>query len=472
MNVYLLGIGGTGMSALAGLFSNSGHRVCGSDNKLYPPVDKLLAEMNLKVDLGYRSSDLPRDTDLFVIGNVISRGNPQLEYILDNDLEYTTMAAALGDYFIRGRKSVVIAGTHGKTTCSAFASHLFNLAGLDPGFFIGGKPIDFPANFRPARGEFFITEGDEYETAFCDRSAKFLKYRPRYLLIPALEYDHADFYPDEQLYLQAFRNLVNLVPASGLIVINSDDEMARAAVSNALAPVLKVSLEKGDYLLEDQKNDCRENFFILGRQGFKQKLSTCLPGIYNARNLAIVIALADHLGIAPRTVAEACRGFQGVERRFQHLRSIGAVDFYEDFAHHPTALALALEVARQGDPEKKLLAVFEPGSGSLKRKVFQQRLAPALAQADSIIIKRPAGLERIPVGQRLDLEKLAVEIRELGREVLLCDEYQEVRAVLASLDFRQPTRLLILSNGSFGGLPAFVREELQPEKKTAAADSF
>ncbi len=462
MNVYLLGIGGTGMSALAGLFRSCGHRVGGSDNALYPPVDRLLAEMNLKVDLGYRSADLPEDCDLFVVGNVISRGNPQLEFILDNDLEYTTMAAALGRHFISGRQSVVIAGTHGKTTCSAFSAHLFTLAGLNPGFFIGGKPLDLAANFQPARGEFFITEGDEYETAFCDRSAKFLKYRPRYLLIPALEYDHADFYPDENLYLQAFRNLVNLVPANGLIVVNGDDEMAGAAVSGALARVQTVSLEKGDYLLQDLRTDSQGISFVLNHRGSKQKLSSSLPGIYNARNLATAAALADHLGIAPQTVAEACRTFRGVERRFQHLRTIGAVEFYEDFAHHPTALALALEAAGQAAPGKKLLAVFEPGSGSLKRNVFQRRLAPALARADGIIIKQPAGLDRIPIHQRLDLEKLALELRELGRDILICAGDQEVRAALAGLDFKQPTRLLILSNGSFGGLPDFVRRELNP----------
>ncbi len=211
--VFLCGIAGTGMSALAGLFHEAGWRVFGSDSRFYPPVDRLLAELGVTLFQGFDPGNIPAGVDLCVVGNAISRGNPEAEFILDRRLEYLSMAEALQRHFLRGKRSIVVAGSHGKTTTASFVAHLLDVAGLEPGFFIGGKPGNFAANYRTARGEFFVSEGDEYETAFFDRSAKFFKYRPELLLLTALEHDHLDFYATPESYLQSFRNLVNQVPA-------------------------------------------------------------------------------------------------------------------------------------------------------------------------------------------------------------------------------------------------------------------
>jgi len=238
MNVFLSGIAGTGMSSLAGLFKQKGENVSGSDVNFYPPVDKILEQMNVKLFSPYNAGNIPGDVDACVIGNIISRGNPEAEYILNNDIPYYSMAEALYEFFIKGKKSVVAAGTHGKTTISTFISYLLDYARLEPGFFIGGKPLDFDSNYSVGKGDYFVTEGDEYETSFFDRSSKFLKYHPLYLILSALEYDHLDFFPYESIYLKAFQNLVNQVPSKGLIVMNSDYPMNFKAVEKAFTPVV------------------------------------------------------------------------------------------------------------------------------------------------------------------------------------------------------------------------------------------
>jgi UDP-N-acetylmuramate: L-alanyl-gamma-D-glutamyl-meso-diaminopimelate ligase len=458
MKVFLSGIAGTGMSSLAGLFKQKGAEVLGSDVNFYPPVDKILAKMNAALFSPFAEKNIPREVDCCIIGNIISRGNPEAEYILNNGLEYYSMAEALYRFFIKGKKSIVAAGTHGKTTIASFVSHLLSCAGLEPGFFIGGKPHNFAANYAVGTGDYFVVEGDEYETSFFDRSSKFLKYHPFYLILSALEYDHLDFFPDEGLYLKAFQNLVNQVPSAGLIIANSDYPLNARAVAKAFTPVKTYGTQNNpDWLLKDIEYRANRYTFTLKHASAEAIFTTSLPGRYNAWNLASGIILGHHLGIPEKTLQEAVESFSGVERRLNRLKEIGGTLFLEDFAHHPTALGQVLQSVRETYPRRKIIALFEPRSWSLRRNFFQDRLAASLAEADEIFIKEVYQKEKIPETDRLNLDKIKEELLLKGKQVTLFADTAVVRDFLTKLDTRRESVVILLSNGSFDGLADFVK---------------
>jgi len=445
--VFLSGIAGTGMSALAGLFKGAGWNVFGSDSRYYPPVDRLLAELGVTLFQGYAAGNIPADVDLCVIGNAVSRGNPEAEFILDRRLEYLSMAEALQRFFIHGKRSVVVAGSHGKTTTASFVAHLLDVAGLRPGFFIGGKPGNFAANYRLASGDFFVSEGDEYETAFFDRSAKFFKYRPELLLITALEHDHIDFYSTAESYLQSFRNLVNQVPRGGRIIVNGDYEMARRAVERAFTPVIAYG-GAGNARAITALEPSRGGYdFTLGGDGASRRFHSPLAGPYNVWNLAAGILLADELGLPPAAVAEALATFNGVERRLSLLGRAHGTVFLSDFAHHPTAIAQVLGGLPDAYPEHRVLVVFEPRSWSLRRNFFQDRLPDALARADEIVIKDVFEKEKIPPGERLSLDALKADLEARGKKVRILADYEEIKAYVGTLDLTPRQVVILLSNG-------------------------
>jgi UDP-N-acetylmuramate: L-alanyl-gamma-D-glutamyl-meso-diaminopimelate ligase len=459
MNVFLSGIAGTGMSSLAGLFKEKGYRVSGSDTQFYPPVDKILEKMDVQLFSPYNAKNIPGDVDFCVIGNVISRGNPEAEYILDHDIEYYSMAEALYRFFIKGKKSIVAAGAHGKTTIASFLSYLLHYAGLGPGFFIGGKPMNFASNYAVGSGDYFVIEGDEYETSFFDRSSKFLKYHPYYLILSALEYDHLDFFPSEGLYLKAFQNLVNQVPAGGLIISNTDYPMNRQAVEKAFTPVVTYGIENSPaYRIKgiDYKN--KRYTFTLRHDSEEFAFSTPLSGRYNIWNLTAGIILGFHLGIPLKTIREAVETFAGVERRLNRINHIGNTLFLEDFAHHPTAIKQVLQSVREAYPHKRLIVLFEPRSWSLRRNFFQDRLAASFMEADEIFFKEVYQKERIPEDRRLDVYKIEEELRQQGKRVTIFDDPQAARDFLKALDYSRENVVVILSNGSFDDIPAFVKE--------------
>ncbi len=445
--VFLSGIAGTGMSALAGLFKELGWAVCGSDGRFYPPVDRLLAELGVTLFTGYDEGNIPAGVDLCVIGNAISRGNPEAEAILDRRLEYLSMAEALQRYFIRGKRSIVVAGSHGKTTTASFVAHLLDLAGLRPGFFIGGKPGNFAANFRLAGGDFFVSEGDEYETAFFDRSAKFFKYRPELLLLTALEHDHIDFYPSAESYLQSFRNLVNQVPGTGRIIANGDYPMARKALDRAFTPVIFYGGPGNEAEISSLKPRAGGYDFSLRVDGEDRRFHSPLPGPYNVGNLAAGILLAHQLGVAPEAVNQAIASFQGVERRLTRLGEARQTVFLSDFAHHPTAIAGVLGGLPDAYPGRRLLVIFEPRSWSLRRNFFQERLPLALAAADEILIKDVYEKEKIPEAERLSVDALRGELESLGRKVHVFSDYEGIKDFVAALDLGQRQVVILLSNG-------------------------
>ncbi len=406
---------------------------------------------------GYSEKNIPADVELCVIGNVICRGNPEAETILNQGLEYCSMAEALYRFFIAGHTSIVVAGSHGKTTIASFAAHLLQRAELQPGFFIGGKPLNFAANQQPAAGSYFISEGDEYDTAFFDRSPKFLKYRPRLLILSALEHDHLDLYPEERQYLKVFRDLVDLVPANGLIILNRDFPLGLKAVERSLAPVLTYGEGEAALRVSAVQRENDGYAFTLQRDGRPFHFRTHLPGRYQILNLCAGIALGLHLGITETRIAEAVESFRGVERRLALIQRAGRTVFIEDFAHHPTAIAWTLESLREFYPGQRLLAVWEPRSWSLRRNFFQSRLPASFAAADEVAIMDVFEKEKIPPGERLDVAALRTELKTRGKEVSFFADYDALKQFLAGLDLCQPRVVALLSNGSFGGIPQFVR---------------
>jgi UDP-N-acetylmuramate: L-alanyl-gamma-D-glutamyl-meso-diaminopimelate ligase len=459
VKVFLSGIAGTGMSSLAGLFKQKGYQVVGSDVNIYPPVDKILEKMDVKLFSPFHEKNIPKDVDFCIIGNVITRGNPEAEYILNHDIPYYSMAEALYRFFIKGKKSIVAAGTHGKTTIASFVSYLLHFTGREPGFFIGGKPLDFDTNYRVGTGDYFVIEGDEYETSFFDRSSKFLKYHPYYLILSALEYDHLDFFSSESLYLKAFQNLVNQVPSNGLIILNNDYPLDLKAVEKAFTPVVTYGTTNNpDYLVKNLEYKNSRYTFRLKHLTKEIVFTTTLSGRYNAWNLTAGIILGLYLGISAKTLQEAVETFKGVERRLNRINDIGNTLFLEDFAHHPTAIKQVLQSVREAYPHKKLIALFEPRSWSLRRNFFQGRLAASFEDADEIFIKEVYQKEKIPPAERLDVDKIKAELEQKGKKVSVFDDILEIKNFLKNLDYSQENVVVILSNGSFDGLPGFVKE--------------
>jgi UDP-N-acetylmuramate: L-alanyl-gamma-D-glutamyl-meso-diaminopimelate ligase len=457
--VFLSGIAGTGMSSLAGLFKQKEYQVLGSDVNFYPPVDKILEKMNIQLFSPFHEKNIPKDVDFCIIGNIISRGNPEAEYILNHDTRYYSMAEALYQFFIKGKKSIVAAGTHGKTTIASFVSYLLHFAGLEPGFFIGGKPLDFDSNYNVGTGEYFVIEGDEYETSFFDRSSKFLKYHPYYLILSALEYDHADFFPSESLYLEAFQNLVNQVPSNGLIILNNDYLMNAKAVEKAFTPVVTYGTANNpDWLVKNIEYKNSGYTFRLKHRLKEITFTTPLSGRYNAWNLTAGIILGLYFGISEKTLQEAVETFKGVERRLNQINKIGNTLFLEDFAHHPTAIKQVLQSVREAYPRERLIVLFEPRSWSLRRNFFQDRLAASFLDADEIFIKEVYQKEKIPPADRLDVDKIKEELVQKGKKITVFADILEIKNFLKNLDYSRENAVIILSNGSFDGLPGFVRD--------------
>lgn len=458
MKVFLNGIAGTGMSALAGLFNQRGDEVYGSDVHFYPPVDGILKGIGAKIFKGYNAANIPANIDLCVVGNVISRGNPEAEFILNQGLDYCSMPQALYRYFVKGKRPVVVAGTHGKTTITSFIAHLLALAGLKPGLFIGGKPLNFDSNYALADGDYFVIEGDEYETSFFDRSSKFLKYRPYYLVLTACEYDHLDFFPLESLYIKSFTNLVNQVPSNGLIVASGDFPMNRRIVEGAVSPVLCYGSKACDLIIKNIELRRGGYRFVIKKGALNFTFQTHLLGRFNIWNMAAGIALGLHLGIPIVTIQEAVSTFKGVERRLIPINRIGNTLILEDFAHHPTSIRSIVESVREIFPDKKIISLFEPRSWSLRRNFFQNQLSSSFEQVDELILKDVFEREKIPEGERLNVSRIRDELVERGIGVRIFDDYEIIKEYLKSVDFDSPNVVIIISNGSFGGIPEFLRD--------------
>jgi UDP-N-acetylmuramate: L-alanyl-gamma-D-glutamyl-meso-diaminopimelate ligase len=452
-HVHLLGIGGTGMSALAGLLQESGCRVSGSDRPLYPPTSTLLATLGVDVYRGYDPANLEPAPDLVVVGNAISRGNPEIEEVLDRRLPYASMPQVLAERFLSPRHPLVVAGTHGKTTTTSMLAHILHAAGRDPGFLIGGSPVDLPANYRVGRGAEFVIEGDEYDTAFFDKGPKFMHYRPGTVLLGAIEYDHADIYADLEAVRTAFRRLVNLVPRRGLLVFNEDDPIARELAGAAPSRVAGYGLERGNWRADAiVETEAGTRFDLRSEEAGATTIQLAVSGRHNVLNALAAAAAAADRGLALSEIRGGLESFHGVRRRLERKGDVGGVLVLDDFAHHPTAIAATLGAVRSRHPGRRVWAVVEPRSWSMRKNVFQAPLAEALATADRVLIAKVFGEAAIADDDRLDPHRLVSDVARGGGVADYVESVDEIVKRLVA-ESRSGDVITIMSNGGFDGLP-------------------
>lgn len=467
-HVHLLGIAGAAMAPVAGMLKDRGFHVTGSDVGVYPPASTLLDSLGIRWNEGFNEKNLQPWPDLAVIGNVIARGNPELEYILDEKIPYCSMPQLLENYFIPGHRSIVVAGTHGKTTTTAMLAWIFQVAGRRPDFLVGGVVPNFnDRSYGLGGGEDFIIEGDEYETAFFDRGPKFLHYHPDDLILTSLEYDHADIYPDLASIALQFRRLVNLVPRRGRIVIWGESGDLKEAVAKAFCPVETFGLTPdcdwcaGDILWHDAATEFR----VALRGNKVARVRMPLAGRHNVLDALAAIAVAHGRGVECEAIERALATFQSVRRRMEIKGEAGGVLVVEDFAHHPTAIRLTLEAARTRWPGRKIWAAIEPRSNTMRRKIFQDVLPDALALADAVMIGPVNRAQLLGEEERLSPEAIADELKRRGRAACAFSSAEEIAEFLVE-NAKQGDLVLVMSNGSFDGLCRKLLEKLESLART------
>jgi len=460
--VHLLGIAGSAMAPLAGMLKDRGFDVSGSDTGVYPPASTLLDSLGIRWSEGFREENLKPPPDLAVIGNSISRGNPELEYILDQKIPYSSMPQLLEDYFIPGHSSIVVAGTHGKTTTTAMLAWIFHSAGRRPDFLAGGVLPNFgDRSYGLGGGNEFIIEGDEYDTAFFDKGPKFLHYHPEELVLTSLEYDHADIYSDLDSIALQFRRLVNLVPRRGRIFIWGGSPELRDVAGKAFCPVETFGLSADcDWFAGDISWNDEATEFRAARRGREvARIRMPLAGHHNVLNGLAAIALAHSRGVESAAIERALATFQGVRRRMEIKGEARGVLVVEDFAHHPTAIRVTLDAARSRWPARKIWAAIEPRSNTMRRKIFQDVLPQALSLATSVIVGPVNRPQLLTDDDRFSPEGLADSLRRAGRDARAFGSADEIAEHLAA-NARAGDLVLVMSNGSFGGLCAKLLEKL------------
>lgn len=469
-HVHVIGIAGSAMAPLAGLLREHGFRVTGSDAGVYPPASTLLESLGIAYNTSFDAAHLQPAPDLAVIGNVIARGNPEVEEVLDRRIPYRSLPEILEEVFLPGKHSIVVSGTHGKTTTTAMLAWIFHVAGKRPNFLVGGVAENFGKSYGLGGGEEFILEGDEYETAFWDRGPKFFHYHPDDLIVTSVEYDHADIYPDFETYQLAFKRLVNLVPRRGRVTVWGDTEESgpalRGVVEKAFCPVVKYGFGAGnDWLASDFRFDGEWMRFRVTHRGVLfGEFTLTATGKHNALNAMAAMAVAHGRGISAAKIAEALASFHSVKRRMDVKGEFGGVLVVDDFAHHPTAVKATIEAARGRWPGRRLWAILEPRSNSMRRKVFQDALPKALALGDRVILGGVFRAQQLGDENRLDPETVAASVRALGKDTRVLSGSDAIAEHLAA-ESRSGDLLLIMSNGSFDGLCEKLLKKLKESRQ-------
>ncbi|SHI01024.1 UDP-N-acetylmuramate--L-alanine ligase [Desulfofustis glycolicus] len=449
-SIHLMGIGGTAMAALAGMLSERGYRVSGSDNPLYPPMSDLLDRLDIEVAAGYQPENLSHRPDLVVVGNVISRDNPEARALADAGLPYLSMPQAVATLFLASRRPLVIAGTHGKTTTASLLAAALHTAGADPGFLIGGIVQDFGSNYRLGGGPVFVIEGDEYDTAFFDKGSKFLHYRPEVAVITSIEFDHADIFADLEAIKHSFHRFVSLLPQHGLLVANLDDPVVAEIAASARCPVQSYGRQVGrDWRIGviDQKPE-KTSFQLYRGDALFADMTIHQPGLHNCLNATAAVAVMSHLGLDRTALLAGCNAFKGVRRRQEIRGVVDDIIVIDDFAHHPTAVRETLIALRQAYGDRRLIAVFEPRSNSSRRSLFQQAYAASFGAAHLAIIKEPPILKETDRLDRLSAALLADEIDRNGGKAVACADTDAILTRLGEIA-RPGDVIAILSNGGF-----------------------
>jgi UDP-N-acetylmuramate: L-alanyl-gamma-D-glutamyl-meso-diaminopimelate ligase len=466
-HIHLIGICGTAMASLAGMLQERGFRVTGSDAASYPPMSTFLESLGIPVaqpfaeaNLGSHSDSRP---DLVVVGNALSRGNVELERLLDERIPFCSLPQMLHDEFLVGKDVLVVAGTHGKTTTTSMLAWIFETAGLQPSFLIGGIAENFGRSFGLGEGKHFILEGDEYDTAFFDKGPKFLHYFPDSVILTSVEFDHADIYKDLDAVETAFKRLVNLVPRRGRIVAFDSGASIDRCLQKAFCPVERYGAsDRAGWRIANLKLDeDRTKWSVLREGSAWADFEFPLGGEYNVWNATAAAALAANYGISKDVIAQALASFRSVKRRLEVKAEVNGVTIIDDFAHHPTAIEQTIRALRARYPQSRLWVVLEPRSNTMRRNVLQDALARSLALADQIVIAAIFKSEAIPAAERLDLNRVVGEIQKRGKPArIFADADAIVNAITPEL--RERDVVAILSNGGFGGiyekLPQRLRE--------------
>ncbi len=482
--IYFMGIAGTGMAAVAGLFQEAGATVVGSDQEIYPPMSTMLEELKINVWSPYAAGNIiAEEPDLVVVANALSRGNPEIEHVLSNNIAYTSFPKLMGEEILQQRDSIVVTGTHGKTTTTSLLTHMLEQLGEQPGFLIGGLPRNFPRSFRLGAGKPFVVEGDEYDTAFFDKGPKFLHYRPKFLILNNLEFDHADIYKNVEEIEAQFAKVIKLVAEPKHIIANVDDPgIARVLKSLGMeTKVTRVSTlgknqENTDVWLASSSpakssTGLPEWLAVFGSKSLGEiPVQTGLTGEHNMANIAMVLACLEAMKgvealrspLSAQRLGECLRSFLGVRRRLDMLGSIEGIDVFEDFAHHPTAIKTVINGFRKTYPHRRLLVAFEPRNATSRRNVFQKEFAASLALADLVFIGKCPVDQRIPADQRMNTEEMRGKIGNKARA--FADNTELLEALVQ--EARPGDSILFMSSSSFSGIQHQLCTHLEKRART------
>jgi UDP-N-acetylmuramate: L-alanyl-gamma-D-glutamyl-meso-diaminopimelate ligase len=455
-HLHMIGIGGSAMAPLAGMLRELGYNVTGSDAGVYPPASILLQSLGISYATSFDAKNLTPDPDLIVVGNAISRGNAEVEEMLDRKLPHRSLPEILEEEFLPGKHSIVVSGTHGKTTTTAMLAWIFHVAGKRPNFLVGGVAENFGKSYGLEGGPEFILEGDEYDSAYWDKAAKFLHYQPDDLIITSVEFDHADIYSDFDAYQLAFKRLVNLVPRRGRVIVWGDaagGEAPRKVTEKAFCPVITYGFDEGnDWMASDVTiADDQMHFHVQYKGQLYGEFSLAASGRHNVLNALAALVVAQGRAVKVDALGAALSTFQSVKRRMDVKGEVANILVVDDFAHHPTAIRATIDAARLRWPNRRLWAILEPRSNSMRRRVFQDALPQALALGDRVILGGVHRAGLLSDEQRLDPETIVEAVRALGKDarvIAIADGIAEFLAKQA----RPGDLLLVMSNGNFDGL--------------------
>jgi UDP-N-acetylmuramate: L-alanyl-gamma-D-glutamyl-meso-diaminopimelate ligase len=462
-HIHLIAVCGVGMASLAGLLQARGYRVTGSDQNIYPPMSTYLAEIGIDVLAGYHTEHLSPRPDLVIVGNAVSRPNPEAQAVLNQNIPYSSFPQALGQFLIGSRTSVTVAGTHGKTTTTALAAWVLTCAGLDPGFFIGGVPLNFGSGWKVGAGDHVVIEGDEYDTAFFDKGPKFLHYRPRHVIFTGVEFDHADIYRDLEHVKTAFGRLMDIIPGDGSLVLCTDYPAALEISTRAPCPRVTYGANgAADWTADHVEFHEGRTFFDACYRGKSEgRIEVGLIGRHNVMNALAVYAMGRGLSIERDELLQGFSTFRGVKRRQEIRGERRGVLVIDDFAHHPTAVRETIEAVRAAYRGHRLWAIFEPRSNTSKRSIFEKEFADALARADRIVIADVYQPERVPEGERLSVENVASLINGPDKEprAFVIGDTADI-AIRIAREAHSGDVVLVMSNGGFDGVQEKILQKL------------
>ncbi len=461
--IHLTGICGIGMGNLAGMLVDKGYRVSGSDKEFYPPMSGMLNELDIELFQGYGSDNI-RDTDLVIIGNSVSRGNPEVEHILNNRVPSLSMADALYRFFLREKEVISVSGTHGKSTTAGLLSHILVEAGEDPSFFVGGYLNNYGSGYRLGRGRFFVIEGDEYDSSFFQKLPKFICYRPDHLVLTSLEFDHADIYNSLDEIKTWFTRLVNIIPSRGNIIYSSRYRDLEEVTEGSLSRLYSYGSEGSDFFSEQsghmQQNSIFSEIVFRGKGGADIPLKSRLFGGFNRDNITAAASAALLLGVKSHDVARGVETFTGIGRRQEIIYDREGQIILEDFAHHPTAIRSILESVRERFPGHRIWAIYEPRSATSCRNVLQDLLPGAFKSAERVLIKTPYRSEKIREEERLDTGKLLSQLQEEGIDAdILPDVFSIIRIAAEGITGGNKNVFVVMSNGSFDDIYRIMKGE-------------